>query len=36
MNKDFGANKRSAKIITEGEFGGNYFRDLCSGINDKW
>ena len=36
MNKGFGANKRSAKIITEVEFGGNYFRDFCSGINDKW
>ena len=23
-------------MIREGAFGGIYFRDICSGINDKW
>ena len=33
---DFGANKTPVKIIKEGAFGGTYFRDIDSGINDKW
>ena len=24
------------KIIKEGAFGGTYFRDIYSGINEKW
>ena len=30
---DFGANKTPVKVIKEGAFGGNYFRDIYSGIN---
>ena len=33
---DFGTNKTRAEIIKEGAFGENYFRDIYSGINDKW
>ena len=33
---DFGANKTPVEIITEGVFGGTYFRDINSGINGKW
>ena len=29
-------NKKPAKIITEGAFGGTYFRDIYSGVNGKW
>ena len=29
---DFGANK-SPEVITEGAFGGTYFRDIYSGVN---
>ena len=32
----FGANKKPVEIIKEGSFGGTYFRDIYSGINDKW
>ena len=32
----FGTNKTSVEIIKEGAFGGNYFRDIYSGVNDKW
>ena len=28
MNMDFGANKTPIKVITEGGFGGTYFRDI--------
>ena len=28
--------KASIEIIKEGAFGGTYFRDICSGINEKW
>ena len=28
--------KAPIKIIKEGAFGGTYFRDICSGINEKW
>ena len=33
---DFGANKTPVEIIREGAFGGTYFRDIYSGINEKW
>ena len=34
MNIDFDANKTPVEII-KGAFGGNYFRDIYSCINDK-
>ena len=33
---DFGTNKTPVEIINEGAFGGTYFRDIYSGLNDKW
>ena len=33
---DFGTNKTPVEIIKEGAFGETYFRDIYSGINDKW
>ena len=36
MNMDFGSNKTPAEIIKEGTFGGTYFRDIYSGVNNKW
>ena len=33
---DFGTNKAPVEIIKEGAFGGTYFRDIYSGVNDKW
>ena len=33
---DFKSNETSVEIIKEGSFGGNYFRDIYSGVNDKW
>ena len=36
MNKNFDTNKTSVEVIREGAFGGIYFRDIYSGINDKW
>ena len=33
---DFGANKKPAEIIRERVFGGNYFRDIYSGVTGKW
>ena len=32
----FNPNKTPIEIIKEGEFGGTYFRDIYSGINEKW
>ena len=32
----FCPNKTLAEIIKEGVFGGTYFRDIYSGINEKW
>ena len=32
---DFGTNKKLVQIIKEGAFGGTYFRDIYSGVNDK-
>ena len=33
---NFSPNKTSIEVIREGEFGGTYFRDIYSGINEKW
>ena len=33
---DFGTNKTPIEVIEEGSFGGTYFRDICSGVNDKF
>ena len=33
---NFSPNKTPTEIIREGAFGGTYFRDICSGINEKW
>ena len=33
---DFGTNKIPVEIIKEGAFGGTYFRDIYSDVNDKW
>ena len=32
---DFGMNKTPVEVIEEGAFGETYFRDICSGVNDK-
>ena len=36
MNMNFGTNKAPVEVIKEGAFGGNYFKDIYSGINGKW
>ena len=36
MNIDFGANETPVVLIKEGAFRGTYFRNILSGINDKW
>ena len=33
---DFGTNKTPIEIIKEGSFGGTYFRDIYSSVNDRW
>ena len=33
---DFGANKALVEVIKEGAFGGTYFRDIHSNVNEKW
>ena len=33
---DFSPNKTPIEVIREGAFGGTYFRDIYSGINEKW
>ena len=33
---NFGTNKTPVEVIKEGAFGDTYFRDIYSGINDKW
>ena len=33
---DFNPNKTPIELIREGAFGCTYFRDICSGINEKW
>ena len=32
---DFGANKTPVEVILEGAFGGTYFRDIYSVVNEK-
>ena len=36
FNNKFKPNKTPIEIINEGAFGGMYFRDKYSNINDKW
>ena len=36
MNMDLGVNKTSFEIIKERAFGGTYFRDFHSSVNNKW
>ena len=33
---DFSPNKTLVQIIKEGAFGSTYFRNIYSGINEKW
>ena len=33
---DFRPNKTPIEIMKEGSFGGTYFRDIYSGVNDKF
>ena len=33
---NFSPNKTPIEVIKEGAFGGTYFRDIYSGINEKW
>ena len=33
---DFGSNKTPVEVIREGAFGGTFFRDIYSNVNDKW
>ena len=33
---DFVTNKTPVEVIKEEAFGGTYFRNIYSGINDKW
>ena len=33
---DFRTNKTPGEVIREGAFGGTYFRDIYSNVNDKW
>ena len=33
---NFSPNKTPVEVIREGAFGGNYFRNICSGIDEKW
>ena len=33
---DFKLNKTPVEIIKEGAFGGTYFTDIYSGVNNKW
>ena len=32
----FSPNKTPIEVIREGSFGGTYFKDIYSGINEKW
>ena len=32
----FSPNKTPIEVIREGSFGGTYFRDIYSGINEEW
>ena len=33
---NFSPNKTPVEVITERAFGGTYFSDIYSGINEKW
>ena len=33
---DFYTNKRSIEVIKEGAFGGTYFGNIYSKVNEKW
>ena len=33
---NFSPNKTLIEVIGEDTFGGTYFRDICSGINEEW
>ena len=33
---NFSPNKTANEVIRESAFGGTYFRDIYSGINEKW
>ena len=33
---DFSPNKTPVEVVREGAFGGTYFRDIYSGVNEKW
>ena len=33
---DFTPNVSPVEVIKKGAFGGTYFRDICSGVNDRW
>ena len=33
---DFNQNKTPIEVIREGAFGGTYFKNIYSGINEKW
>ena len=33
---DFGANKTPIEVTRERAFGGTYFQDIYSGVNEKW
>ena len=33
---DFGTNKTPIEVIKKSIFGGTYFRDIYSGVNNKW
>ena len=36
VNMNFSPNKTPIEVIREGAFGGTYFRDTYSGINETW
>ena len=36
MNMDIGTSKTPAEMIKEGAFGDTNFRDIYSGVNNKW
>ena len=36
LQVEFNSNKTPIEINKEGAFEGTYFRDICSGVNEKW
>ena len=36
LQMNSGANKTPIEVIKEGAFGGTYFKNIYSGINEKW